>query len=437
MTDNLPPHDIDAEQSALGAMLVSAKAVPVVAGMLREDDFYRDTHRRIFAAILKVHASGAEPDTVSVSALLPADRALVHTLAEFVPAASNAAHYAAIVRDKSVLRSIILTGHEIAELGYQGKDSGHALIDQCEAKMLGVLQRRRDAETSHVIGAEEAFSVFANDLERRKNGEIIGLPWPNEWPDLGRRLGPLEPGSLTIIAARPSVGKTIAGLQLLRSLCTRGHCVLFVSRELTVTRLMRRHHCAYGADMKRLQAGKLEQDDYDAMDRFTADSSGWASLYDEHSRTVEDIRREVEVNKPSIVIIDYLQRLAYDTEHEYAAITRIVNELQDLTLETNVPVVCLSQLSRPMKGTESRAPSMSDTRGSGAVEERAANLILLHRDWEMAQEERFGKMVDVAKEQKETGWLIVAKSADAETGKPIPAWFDGANMRITERESRM
>jgi len=405
--------------------------------MLHEDDFYRDSHQRIFAAILKVHASGAEPDTVAVSALLPMDRELIHALAEFVPAASNAAHYAAIVRDKSVLRAIIRTGHEIAELGYQGKDSGHALIDECESKMVGMLQRRREAETSHVVGAEEAFSVFAHDLERRKNGEIVGLPWPNEWPDLGRRIGPLEPGSLTIIAARPSVGKTMAGLQLLRSLCTRGHCVLFVSRELTVTRLMRRHHCAYGADMKRLQAGKLEQSDYDAMSQFTADSAGWESLYDEHSRTVADIRREVEVNKPSIVIVDYLQRLAYDTEHEYAAITRIVNELQDVTLETNVPIVCLSQLSRPMKGTETRAPTMSDTRGSGAVEERAANLILLHREWDTEKEERYGKMVDVAKSQLDTGWFLVAKSADSETGKPIPAWFDGARMRIAEREAKM
>jgi replicative DNA helicase len=433
MTDHLPPHDLEAEQSALGAMLASTQAVPVVAGMLREDDFYRDSHRRIFAAVLKVQASGAEPDTVSVSALLPADREFIHTLAECVPAASNAAHYAAIVRDKSVLRAIIRTGHEIAELGYQGKDSGHALIDECETKMLGVLQRRRDAETSHIIGSEEAFAIFGADLDRRKRGEVVGLPWPAEWSTLGKRVGPLEPGSLTIVAARPSTGKTLWGLQLMRSLCSRGHCVLFVSRELTVTRLMRRQISSFGASLRNLQTGKLVDSDTRALDKYLDTARGWHAMYDDHARTIADIRREVEINKPELVIIDYLQRLAYDTEKEYAALTRIVNELQDLTLATNIPVVCLSQLSRPMKGTETKAPTMSDVRGSGAVEERAANLIILHREWETDKEERYGKMVDVAKSPKETGWMICAKVADGETGKPIPAWFDGARMRITER----
>jgi replicative DNA helicase len=169
------------------------------------------------------------------------------------------------------------------------------------------------------------------------------------------------------------------------------------------------------------------------MDRYLDAARGWRALYDDHSRTIGDIKREVEVNKPEVVLIDYLQRLAYDTEKEYAALTRIVNELQDLTLETNVPVVCLSQLSRPMKGTETKAPTMSDVRGSGAVEERAANLIILHREWETDKEERYGKVVEVAKSPKETGWMICAKVADGETGKPIPALFDGARMRITER----
>lgn len=433
MTDHLPPHDLEAEQSVLGAMLCLPAAVPVVGGMLTESDFYRDVHRRIFAAILKVHGGGAEADTVSVASLLPNDRDFIHTLAEFVPAAANATHYASIVRNKAVLREIIRTGHEIAELGYQGKDSGHLLIDQCETKMLNVLRRRREAETSHVVGNEEAFAIFGADLDRRRSGEVVGLPWPAEWSTLGRRVGPLEPGSLTIVAARPSTGKTLMGLQLMRSLCTRGHSVLFVSRELTVTRLMRRHIASYGALLRNLQTGQLSDYDKQALDKYLDAARNWRALYDDHAQSVADIRREVELNHPDLVIIDYLQRLAYDTEKEYAALTRIVNELQDLTLATNIPVVCLSQLSRPMKGTETRAPAMSDVRGSGAVEERAANLILLHREWDTDQEERYGKMVDVAKSPRAEGWFICAKVADGETGAPIPAVFDGARMRITER----
>jgi len=434
MIDNheLQPQDTDAERSALGAMLVNANAVPVVGGMLVTEDFYSDTHRRVFDAILKVHASGVDPDMVSVASLIPNDTNLIYSLAEFVPSASNAASYASIVREKSVLRSIIKTGNDIVEIGYAGGDRSQDVIDKCEDKMLDVLKRKRESETSHVQSTEESFHVFAKDLDRRRKGEIVGLPWPPEWSALGKRIGPLEPGSLTVVAARPSVGKTMLGLQLQRYLCGQGNKVLFVSRELTITRLIRRHISSYGADLRNLQTGKLNDRDNKAMDIYLKESSGWPVLYDHSSRTIEDIKREVELNKPDLVIVDYLQRLAYDTEKEYAAITRIVNELQDLTLETDTPVVCLSQLSRPMKGMENKSPSMSDVRGSGAVEERAANMILLHRKYETSEEEQYGKKVEVCKAPSNNGYFIVSKAADGETGHPIPITFSGSGMRITE-----
>lgn len=223
------------------------------------------------------------------------------------------------------------------------------------------------------------------------------------------------------------------GMHLLRSLAAAGQRVLYVTRELTTTRLVRRHIAAYGANIYRLRSGDIVQADVDAITNYQRDAAKWHTFYDENTRTIEDLNVEIILTQPTVIIVDYLQRLAYNTEKEYAAITRIVNELQDATLATDIPIVCLSQLARPLKGMENRPPSMSDTRGSGAVEERAANLILLHRRWDTEKEERFGKEVDIAKAPTSEGWFIIAKCADGEAGKFIPVLFNGARMTITEQ----
>lgn len=279
----------------------------------------------------------------------------------------------------------------------------------------------------------DALAKFKRDLERRERGEVVGLPWPPEWHSLESRIGPLEPSSLTVIAARPAVGKSLMGLQLLRYLAGEGKRVLYVSRELSTVRILRRHACSYGANMMSLRIGRPTQQDRNAMANYEKESRDWLAFYDDVSQSVDDVRSEVILTMPDIVIIDYLQRLAYDTEKEYAAITRIVNELQDMTLATDIPIVCLSQLSRPQKGMEWRPPTMSDVRGSGAVEERAANLIMLHRLWNTEVEERYGKEVKVAKSQSEDGFFQIEKCSDGETGSPIPVTFNGARMRVEQK----
>jgi len=284
--------------------------------------------------------------------------------------------------------------------------------------------------------SEEAYYHFLDDMQKRRDKEVVGLSWPVEWPSIQSVVGPIEPGSLTIVASRPSVGKTMFAMQLLRHLAKLGKRLLFVSRELNVVRLVRRHIVAFGGNIYHLRSGDLLQTDLDAMNRYQDESKGWKVFYDDHSRTVASIEAEVERREPECIIIDYLQRLAYDTEKEYAAITRISNELQDLTLSTGVPVVCLSQLGRPEKGKENHPPVMSDTRGSGAVEERAANMILLHREWDVDEEHQFGSYVKVPKSPSNNGFAIIAKSADGESGRFIPMLFEGHRMRIIEREER-
>lgn len=283
--------------------------------------------------------------------------------------------------------------------------------------------------------AFEAMYLCFEDIGRRERGEIKGLPWPREWSLLGEKLGLIEPGTFTVVAARPSVGKTIFASQLQAWLCDQGHRIYYVTRELTPERLIRRHIVRKGANMDNLRSGKLTQIDRDAMEKFREQQRTWQVLFDHRSNTVMDVAWEAQNFGAELVIVDYLQRMAYETEKEYAAITRLVNEFQDFTLATGIPLLLISQLTRPIKGQEHKVPSMSDTRGSGAVEERATTLVLLHRNWATKKDENgYGKEKEVATMRLETGDFIVAKNADGEAGTSVPMRVAGAQMSIVEED---
>jgi replicative DNA helicase len=217
--------------------------------------------------------------------------------------------------------------------------------------------------------------------------------------------------------------------QLQAHLCDNGYRVLFVTRELTAERLGRRHIVREGGDMIRLRKGNIDLVDQQAIDQYVRRQEKWDVWYDFESRDVGAILKEAEIVEPDCIIIDYLQRLAYDTESEYAAITRIVNDVQDVSISLNVPLVLVSQLRRPMPGKEHIAPVSSDTRGSGAVEERATNLVLMHRKWETKKDEN-GRTVST-RPMKE-GSFIIAKNADGPSGSIIPVIFRGERMQVIE-----
>jgi len=286
-----------------------------------------------------------------------------------------------------------------------------------------------DKPKPHSLSSAELTQRVLADIDRRARGEVKGLPWPREWGQLAHDLGPIESGSFTIIAARPSVGKTLFAQQLQAHLGDKGYRVLFVTRELTAERLGRRHVVREGGDMARLRRGDVEASDQQAIGKYVERQSHWDVWYDFESRNVKEICREAEIVEPDCIIIDYLQRLAYETENEYAAITRIVNEVQDIVIDLNVPLILVSQLRRPIPGKEHLIPSASDTRGSGAVEERATNLVLMHRKWETKKDDT-GRTI--ATHPMKEGSFIIAKNADGPSGRIIPVLFKGDQMQVIE-----
>ena len=266
---HLPPHDLEAEQSVLGAMLINPNAITVVADTLSADDFYRDTHRLIYRAVLTLYDKGEEVDVVTLGAQLEREgvleraggREFVHTLAEFVPAAANAAHYAGIVREQSVLRALIRVGNEIAELGYQHPGDTPTLLDRCEQKVFAIQQSRRVAEFQHI--KDVLVSNFEHlDLIMEREGGLSGVG--TGFKELDDLTGGLQPANLIVLAARPGVGKTSLALNIAQHVAIKGQApVAIFSLEMSAQELGERLMCSMASvSSHKLRTGSLRNDDY-------------------------------------------------------------------------------------------------------------------------------------------------------------------------------
>jgi hypothetical protein len=273
---------------------------------------------------------------------------------------------------------------------------------------------------------EDVFASALDEIRRYQDGQIVGLPWPVEWPTVSRAIGPIVPGVLTVIGAKTSHGKSIAAQQIARRVCQVGKSVLMVTLELTPERLISRELASNGADIKRLRTRDgMTADDYAAISRFQEDMGNLGEQWYLSTPTMEEIDYEIGILKPDIVIIDYLHRLHRNGKDEYHSITNNMNDAQDITLRHNVPVVILSQLRRPGAAEEYSRPHMSDLRGSGAIEERAATILLLHRMYEA--DERTGKRVKTDK-----GVFYIAKNADGDSDLHVRVVFRDGRFLIQE-----
>jgi len=394
-TAPVPPQNLDAEESVLGAMLLSPGAIGAVSEIVDAGDFYRDSHSTIFKAALGLYAKGEPVDAITLVDELEergeldaaGGRSRVHELAALVPATANAAHYARIVREMATLRGLIEAGSEIARLGWERPGETSDLVDRAEQTIFALSQQRVTSEFSHIEELlKESFERITALYEA--GAEVTGTP--SGFKDLDRITSGFQPGNLIIVAARPSMGKSALGLCMATNLAVRYELpVALFTLEMSKAEVTQRMMCSEAkVESQRLRTGKLAVDDWP---RLTAacDKLAKAPIYvdDTGSITMMELRskaRRLKSKEPNLalIVVDYLQLMTSGgpIENRVQEVSQISRQLKVLARDLDLPIVALSQLSRAVEQRHDKRPILSDLRESGSIEQDADIVAFVYRD---------------------------------------------------------
>jgi replicative DNA helicase len=394
-TAPVPPQNLEAEESVLGAMMLSPGAIGAVSEVLDASDFYRESHAKIFRAALALYAKGEPVDAITLVDELEergeledaGGRVRIHELAALVPASANAGHYARIVREMATLRGLIRAGGEISRLGWERPGEATDLVDRAEQVVFDLSQARVTSEFSHI---EE---LLKDSFERitalyEAGAEVTGTP--AGFRDLDRLTSGFQPGNLIIVAARPSMGKSAFGLGIGANLALRTECpVAIFTLEMSKSEVTQRLMCSEAkVESQRLRTGKLGADDWP---RLTAacDRLAKAPIYvdDTGSITMMEIRskaRRLKSREPSLglIVVDYMQLMTSGAtvENRVQEVSQISRSLKVLARDLDVPIVAMSQLSRAVEQRHDKRPILSDLRESGSIEQDADLVMFIYRD---------------------------------------------------------
>jgi replicative DNA helicase len=396
--DRTPPQDIVAEQCVLGGMLLSKDAIADVVEVLRPTDFYRPAHQTVYDAVLDLYGRGEPADPVTVAAELTRDGLLeriggapyLHTLIASVPTAANAGYYAAIVRERAVLRRLIEAGTKVVQLGYGavGGAGGDVdeVVDRAQAAVYEVVERRNSED---YVPLETAMMSTLAELEAIEGhgGEMSGVP--TGFRDLDELTNGLHAGQLIVIAGRPGLGKSTLGLDFLRNASIKHSLasVLF-SLEMGKSEItMRLLSAEARVPLQRMRTGHMNDDDWNKLARRMGEAASAPMFLDDSpNMTMMEIRAKARRLKQRhdlrLVVLDYLQLMSSPrrVESRQQEVAEMSRSLKLLAKELEVPVVAISQLNRGAEQRSDKRPQLADLRESGAIEQDADMVILLHRE---------------------------------------------------------
>ena len=390
----VPPQDVEAEKSLLGAIMLSNDTLPDILNVLRPADFYEKRHEAIFQAILDLYDKHKPIDLLTLTAELRASKKLkeiggasyLTELSEFVPAAAHAKAYADIIEKAAVRRRLIKAGTEIANKAYEDDADASDLVGVAEAQLFEVSDKI--VKSDYVAMDELLADAFDRLEELHKNkGALRGLK--TGFRDLDKKTAGLQKGDLIIIGARPSMGKTTFAQNLaynIASINKRG--VLFFSMEMAANEIIDNMISSVsGVDSWKLRTGNLSSDEFATIGD-TLGEMDEIPLYidDTSSMTIVELRnkarRAAHEHDIGIIVLDYLQLITGSDRYKgnrVQEITEISRGLKILARELSVPVVALAQLSRNVEGREDPRPVLSDLRDSGSIEQDADLAIFIHR----------------------------------------------------------
>jgi replicative DNA helicase len=422
----VPPSAIEAEESLIGAMLLSAEAVSVAYETVQPEDFYRPLHGQIFSAIIALTNAGEPVDYVTVQAKLQergavaVELAVLSALQMNTPSATNAQHYAELVREKSQQRRLISVGGEIVDEAYIATEDVIGLIDEAERKINAIGDARKMDSVSPL---QRLLLSEADILEERgeTRGRINGLETGYQSLDL--ILQGLQPSSMTIIGARPGTGKTAFALGILIHVgAVVKRPALFFSLEMSRQELAERILASTARiDSSKLRTGDLSDADWNrAHEAFGYLQSAKVFIDDNPSLTVMDVRARARRIKQQngdlgVVIVDYLQLMSSRgrSENRQVEVSDMSRSLKILARELQCPVIALSQLSRKLEERADKRPVMSDLRESGSLEQDADVVLFLFRP------EQYG---EVPNDKKADAEIIVGKNRNGPTRTAHLTW---------------
>ncbi|MGZ6141729.1 MAG: replicative DNA helicase, partial [Myxococcales bacterium] len=400
----IPPHNLDAERSLLGGILLDGQSLTDVVEIVKPEEFYRDAHRKVFEAMCALFGENQPIDRITVKDRLTAQGAFeavggdefIDLLDKIVPTAANLAWYAKIVHDKALARRLIEAASAIAALGYEQHGEVGEFADECERRIFSVTEARNSVSFVHVKGViKDVFKQVESLYERQE--EITGIP--TGFADLDRLTSGFQPGDLVILAARPSMGKTACCLNIATHIgcraqyqqkrCGVGMFSLEMPKEQLVMRML---SSEARVDSQRIRTGKLIESDWAKLAQAAGvladanihiDDTPAVSalelrakcrrLYAKHENTDAPIR---------MIIIDYLQLMKGNEriDSREQQISEISRSLKALAKELGIPVLALSQLNRSLEKRPDKRPMMSDLRESGAIEQDADTIMFIYRE---------------------------------------------------------
>jgi replicative DNA helicase len=379
----VPPQNLEAEESVLGAMMLSPGAIGAVSEILDAGDFYRESHAKVYRGALALYAKGEPVDAITLTDELEergeleavGGRVRLHELAALVPATANASHYARIVRETATLRGLIRAGGEISRLGWDRPGEAVDLVDQAEQIVFDLSQQRVSGEFTHIDQLlKESFERITQLYEA--GVDVTGTP--SGYRDLDRLTSGFQPGNLIIIAARPSMGKSALALCMAANIAVRQNIpVGMFTLEMSKSEVT-----------QRLRTGRLAPDDWPrltaACDRLMkapiyVDDTGSINMMEIRSKS-----RRLKSRHPDLglIVVDYLQLMssAGSAENRVQEVSQISRSLKILARDLEVPIVALSQLSRAVEQRTDKRPILSDLRESGSIEQDADLVAFIYRD---------------------------------------------------------
>jgi len=427
LIQKIPPNNLEAEQSVLGAMLLDKEAISAASEILKGDDFYREVHKEIFEAIIDIYNDNNPVDLITLTEKLKGRNTLeavggityLTQLMNIVPTTSNIDQYVKIVEEKSLLRKLIKSSNEIISKCYDNPEDPIEVVDQAEKSIFDISLSK---SSQGFVPIKQILTTNFDRIEELylNKGKITGIP--TGFVDLDQKLSGLQRSDLILIAARPSMGKSALMMNLVQHAAVRENIpVAIFSLEMSKEQLSQRLLCAEALiDAHRLRTGDITEDEWIKLARAMGVLADKPIFIDDTPAiSITEMRakcRRLKIEHGlGLIAIDYLQLMSgssnYDSRQQ--EVSDISRSLKALARELDVPVVALSQLSRAPEMRADHRPILSDLRESGAIEQDADVVIFLYRD----------EYYHPDTEKKNIGEVIIAKQRNGPTGVVELVWL--------------